>query len=63
MSYISVKHHTSLKKCPSCGKLFACKGDEDCWCENYQILNKNYYRLMLDHNDCVCENCLKSYAE
>jgi len=63
MRKVEIIRHATLKKCPSCGSLFECKGGEDCWCENYQILNKNYYRLMLDYDNCLCENCLKNYAE
>ncbi len=53
----------TLKKCPSCGRLFECKGTEDCWCEGYQIHRKEYFRLSQDYKDCICPECLKKYAE
>ena len=53
----------AVKKCPSCGSLFECKGTDDCWCESFQIHKKEYYRLMQKYNDCLCPECLKQYAE
>jgi hypothetical protein len=52
-----------LKKCPSCGNFFTCQGEDDCWCEKYQIPNKEFLRLSQDYNDCICPECLKKYAE
>jgi hypothetical protein len=50
------------KNCPKCGASFRCLGDEDCWCEDYQILQKDFLRITLDYNDCLCPQCLKQYT-
>jgi hypothetical protein len=52
-----------LKKCPSCGKFFTCQGDDDCWCESYQIHKKDFLKLQEEYSDCICPDCLKKYAE
>ncbi len=52
-----------LKKCPSCGRFFECKGTDDCWCESYLIHRKEYFRLTQEFNDCLCPECLKKYSE
>jgi hypothetical protein len=51
-----------LKGCPKCGAKFKCEG-EDCWCHNYQILNKNVHYIRLTWDDCLCPDCLKEFAE
>ena len=53
----------SLKRCPSCGKFFTCTGDEDCWCESYQIHKKDFVELSAKYNDCICKDCLQAYSE
>jgi len=50
------------KKCPKCGASFKCLGEEDCWCESYQILQKDFLRITQDYNDCLCPDCLKEYT-
>jgi hypothetical protein len=52
-----------LKKCPSCGSFFACQGEEDCWCESYQISKKNFLYLKEKYTDCICRECLKAYTD
>lgn len=52
-----------LKRCPSCGKFFACQGKDDCWCENFQIHKTGYLKLAEKYTDCICQECLSSYAE
>lgn len=52
-----------LKKCPKCGNFFTCDGDNDCWCEKVQIHQKDFLRISQEYNDCLCPECLKSYAE
>jgi hypothetical protein len=53
----------TLKRCPSCGKFFTCRKDEDCWCEKFQIHKKDFLRLRQDYTDCICADCLANYAE
>jgi hypothetical protein len=53
----------TLKKCPSCGKLFGCQGEEDCWCESMQIQKKNMLTIMNTYTDCICKDCLQKFAE
>jgi hypothetical protein len=51
-----------VKGCPKCGTKFKCEG-EDCWCHNYQILNKNVHYIRITWDDCLCPSCLKEFAE
>ena len=53
----------TLKKCPSCGKFFTCHGERDCWCESFQIHQKDFLVITQKYNDCICPECLKQYAE
>ena len=53
----------TLKKCPSCGKFFTCQGEDDCWCESYQIHRKEFLKITQQYTDCICPDCLKQYAE
>ena len=53
----------TLKRCPSCGRFFACRGEEDCWCERFQIHRKEYVELTEKYSDCICPQCLSKYAE
>jgi hypothetical protein len=50
------------KQCPKCGKTFPCLGEEDCWCESYQILQKDFLRITQAYSDCLCSDCLKEYT-
>jgi hypothetical protein len=52
----------SLKICPRCGNSFRCLGERDCWCESYQILQKDFIRITQDFGDCLCPDCLKRYT-
>lgn len=52
-----------LKKCPECGKLFTCQGEDDCWCESLQIHKKEMLVLNQKYNDCICQECLSKYTE
>lgn len=53
----------TLKKCPSCGKFFTCLGEDDCWCEAYQIHKSDYLQITETYDDCICQDCLSHYAE
>jgi len=53
----------TTKKCPSCGKAFTCTGDADCWCENFRINKKELLVVMNKYQDCICPECLGTYAE
>lgn len=53
----------TLKKCPACGKFFKCLGEDDCWCENYQINKKEFFVISERYSDCLCQSCLAEYAE
>ena len=57
-----IKIASKDKKCPKCGASFACQGEEDCWCESYQILQKDFLRITQAYNDCLCPECLKEYT-
>ena len=50
------------KACPKCGAAFQCQGD-DCWCHDYQLLNKNIHYIRTTWDDCLCPKCLKEFAE
>ena len=52
-----------LKKCPSCGRFFGCQGEDDCWCENYQIHKTGYLRISENFTECICQDCLAEFAE
>ena len=51
------------KKCPECGKLFQCYGNDDCWCEHLNIHKKDMLLILEKYNDCLCPDCLGKYAE
>ena len=51
------------KKCPSCGKVFTCSGESDCWCESVQIHKREFLILNEKYTDCICKDCLNEYAE
>jgi hypothetical protein len=51
------------KKCPKCGKLFACYGEKDCWCEKVRIHKREMTEILQKYNDCLCPECLKEYEE
>jgi hypothetical protein len=40
----------TMKKCPRCGKEFACYGDNDCWCESVGFTGRKlpkFFRITL----------------
>ncbi|MBR1626396.1 MAG: cysteine-rich CWC family protein [Bacteroidales bacterium] len=51
------------KICPQCGKEFICKHDSECFCMRYSINKDNLKILKEKFSDCLCENCLKQYAD
>jgi Cysteine-rich CWC len=51
------------KKCPKCGKLFACYDEQDCWCEKTRIHKKKMLEILQKYNDCLCPECLKEFEE
>jgi ribosomal protein L34E len=57
------KHKGTLKKCPSCGKFFTCKGEEDCWCEKVRIHSAEMKMIMNTYSDCLCPECLKKFEK
>ena len=51
------------KECSKCGKLFGCNSDgRGCWCENYTVDADTLQKLEQDFDNCLCEDCLKGYA-
>jgi len=59
---MNLKFAGTEKKCPKCGVAFKCLGEEDCWCESYQILQKDFLHITQNYNDCLCPACLKEYT-
>jgi len=59
---MNLKYAGTKKKCPKCGAAFECLGEEDCWCESYQILQKDFLIITQNYNDCLCPTCLKEYT-
>lgn len=53
--------HMAIKTCPECKKQFTCDGDNDCWCEQVQVLKKDMIRIMERYTDCLCPDCLSEY--
>ncbi len=51
------------KVCPKCQSTFTCTHDEKCWCMTLIITPENLKRLKQEYSDCLCEKCLKDYAE
>jgi hypothetical protein len=51
------------KICPECGKEFECLHSKDCYCVKYKIKDKTMKLLKAKYNDCLCEDCLRKYAE
>lgn len=56
------KENNTQKTCPKCGKNFICTHDEKCWCMALTLSPENLKRLKKEYNDCLCEDCLKTYA-
>ncbi len=57
-----IKDQYTSKACPKCGKKFECRGD-DCWCHEYNLLNKDINFIRANWDDCLCPSCLKEFAE
>ncbi len=53
----------TLKKCPRCGNAFECFGEQDCWCENFEVHRKEMLKIMENYTDCLCRDCLMKFAE
>lgn len=51
----------AIKKCPKCAAQFTCEGDNDCWCEQVQVLKKEMITIMERYTDCLCPDCLAEY--
>lgn len=50
--------------CPKCGKPFHCEADTgSCWCQAYQLDEKTLKHLENTYPDCLCEDCLKGFAQ
>lgn len=54
---------SAKKTCPNCGKVFECKHNKDCFCMHYTISKENLTKISEKFTDCLCEECLKNYAE
>ncbi|MCF8229516.1 MAG: cysteine-rich CWC family protein [Bacteroidales bacterium] len=52
-----------IKICSKCGKSFECSHSKECWCNEYQISEKNLKLLRETFRDCLCPDCLLEYAE
>lgn len=53
----------SNKICPSCKSAFECLHNIDCWCMKYTISEQNRAYIAMHYTDCLCENCLKKFAQ
>ncbi len=51
----------TIKICPKCASRFTCDGDNDCWCEQVQVLKKDMVTIMERYTDCLCPDCLKAF--
>jgi hypothetical protein len=51
-----------IKICPACEANFSCEGENDCWCENLQILKKDILLIMNSYTECLCPECLARYT-
>ena len=53
------------KKCARCGAELLCYAGtgKGCWCEEYSLSRETLKYLQEQYEDCLCEECLKSFAE
>ncbi|MDR0790154.1 MAG: cysteine-rich CWC family protein [Bacteroidales bacterium] len=49
--------------CPKCGKEFQCQHSKECFCNKYKLSEDTKKTLLKLYKDCLCEQCLKTYAE
>lgn len=53
----------TAKKCAKCDADFNCNANgADCWCENQVLTTDILQYLKENYVDCLCVDCLKSYA-
>jgi len=50
------------KICESCGREFLCY-EGDCWCDGIEVKSAIARALRDQHQDCLCETCLKGIAD
>jgi len=50
------------KACESCGTSFFCRAAAECWCASLALSNADRKRIGEIHADCLCPNCLGTYA-
>ncbi len=51
-----------VSQCPRCGRPFICYNDENCWCQQEQVLPQTQGVLRQKYKGCLCQNCLKEFA-
>ncbi len=50
------------KVCSKCKAEFICHANSNgCWCEQYQLSEQSLQYLKNSFDDCLCEQCLRSY--
>lgn len=49
--------------CPRCNRKLLCYQDENCWCNDYQVMPATQRMLDLTFGDCLCENCMKEHGK
>lgn len=50
--------------CEECGSEFICGVSvRGCWCMSYEVSEENRKRLKEAYSRCLCEPCLKKYAD
>ncbi|OSZ78871.1 hypothetical protein CAP35_11655 [Chitinophagaceae bacterium IBVUCB1] len=60
--YLSL-HMPANKQCAKCNATFECKNDAtDCWCQQYTLSSDALSYLKANYEDCLCSQCLRSYA-
>jgi hypothetical protein len=50
------------KTCGSCGRTFSCCAGQ-CWCDSLKLDAVALAALRLRYKDCLCQVCLRVYAE
>ncbi|MFO7939404.1 MAG: cysteine-rich CWC family protein [Bacteroidales bacterium] len=57
--------NATIKKCEKCGKEFHCLAgtNQVCWCTRYKLTDEQLKKLEELYEDCLCEDCLKEFAE
>jgi hypothetical protein len=50
------------KTCESCGQLFPCQKEGECWCRSVELDPGTRTQLENKFRDCLCESCLKVIA-